>query len=138
MPDYLAFHKASAEVLSAHALSHEDCVAKMRLLSLAALGAESASGIVPYAAVRDTLQVPAEEVERWVVQAIGAKVLEAKMDQVREELVVTRCLHRIFGPQQWLELRDKLRAWRDSVAGVASSVATTRVDAAAQGTAIKA
>jgi translation initiation factor 3 subunit M len=133
----LAFHKASADVLSAHALSHEECVAKMRLLSLAALGAESASGIVPYAAVRDTLQVPAEEVERWVVQAIGAKVLEAKMDQVREELVVTRCLHRIFGPQQWLELRDKLRAWRDSVAGVASSVATTRVDAAA-GTAIKA
>ena len=58
------------------------------------------------------------------------------MDQFREELVVTRCLHRIFGPQQWLELRDKLRAWRDSVAGVASSVATTRIDAAAQGTAI--
>jgi len=133
----MAFQKEAADVLSAHKLSHEECVAKMRLMSLAALGAESVSGTVPYAAVRDTLQVPAEDAERWVVKAIGAKVLEAKMDQVREVLVVTRCLHRVFGAQQWVELRAKLRAWRDNVAGVANSVSNTRVDAAA-GTAVKA
>jgi len=59
------------------------------------------------------------------------------MDQVRELLVVTRCMHRVFGAAQWAELRAKLRAWRDNVASVATSVATTRVDAAA-GTAVKA
>ena len=113
-------------MLAAQRLSHEDCVAKMRLMSLAALGADTASGSVPYALIRDTLQVPAEDVERWVVKAISAKVLEAKMDQVREVVLITRCLHRVFSTQQWVDLRAKLRAWRDNVTGVASSVATTR------------
>lgn len=113
-------------MLAAQRLSHEDCVAKMRLMSLAALGADTASGSVPYALIRDTLQVPAEDVERWVVKAISAKVLEAKMDQVREVVLITRCLHRVFSTQQWVDLRAKLRAWRDNVTGVASTVATTR------------
>ncbi len=126
LQDYLAFQKDAADVLSAHKLSHDDCVAKMRLMSLAALGAESASGNLPYALIRETLQVSAEEVERWIVKAIGAKVLEAKMDQVREAVLITRCLHRVFGKQQWVDLRAKLRAWRDNVASVSATVASTR------------
>ena len=122
----MAFQKEAEDVLAAQRLSHEDCVAKMRLMSLAALGADTASGSVPYALIRDTLQVPAEDVERWVVKAISAKVLEAKMDQVREVVLITRCLHRVFSTQQWVDLRAKLRAWRDNVTGVASTVATTR------------
>ncbi len=109
-------------MLAEHKLSHDDCVAKMRLMSLAALGADAASGSVPYALIQETLQVPAEDVERWVVQAIAAKVLEAKMDQVNQVVLITRCLHRVFGPQQWADLRTKLRAWRDNVAGVAATM----------------
>ena len=126
LQDYLAFHKDSSDVLAAHGLSHDDCMAKMRLMSLAALGTESTSGNVPYALVRETLQVPAEEVEHWIVKAIGAKVLEAKMDQVREVVLITRCLHRVFSTQQWVDLRAKLRAWRDNVASVSATVASTR------------
>ena len=133
----MAFQKDAADVLAAQKLSHDDCMAKMRLLSLAALGTENASGSVPYSLIRDTLQVPAQDVERWVVKAIGAKVIEAKMDQVREVVLITRCLHRVFGPQQWADLRDKLRAWRDNVAGVASTVATTRTPELAGGHAVK-
>ena len=48
------------------------------------------------------------------------------MDQVREVVLITRCLHRVFSTQQWVDLRAKLRAWRDNVTGVASTVATTR------------
>ncbi len=138
MHDYLAFHKDAADVLAAQKLSHDDCMAKMRLMSLAALGNESASGNLPYALIRETLQVPAEEVERWVVKAIGAKVLEAKMDQVREVVLITRCLHRVFSTQQWVDLRAKLRAWRDNVASVSATVATTRSGDLMAGLAVKA
>ncbi len=119
-------------MLAAHQLSHDDCVAKMRLMSLAALGTESAAGQVTYAHVQETLQVPAEDVERWVVKAIGARVLEAKMDQARQVVLITRCLHRVFGAAQWVDLRNKLRAWRDNVAAVCATVApTAQVQAAA-------
>ena len=90
----------------------------MRLMSLAALGTESASGQVTYQQVQDTLQVSAEEVETWIVRAIGANVLEAKMDQVRRVVMITRCLHRVFGAQQWVDLANKLSQWRDAVGTV--------------------
>ncbi len=137
MQDYLAFHKDAADVLAAHKLSHDDCMAKMRLMSLAALGTESASGNLPYALIRETLQVPTEEVERWIVKAIGAKVLEAKMDQVREVVLITRCLHRVFSTQQWVDLRAKLRAWRDNVASVSAQSATRAAELLPGGPAVK-
>ena len=119
--DYLAFQKDNADVLTKHGLDHAACMAKMRLMSLAALGAESSTGQVAYSRVQEVLQVPAEEVESWVVKAIAAGVLEAKLDQVREAVLVNLCLHRVFGPQQWVELRSKLALWRDNVASVATS-----------------
>jgi translation initiation factor 3 subunit M len=90
----------------------------MRLMSLAALGTESASGQVTYHQVQETLQVPPEDVETWIVRAIGANVLEAKMDQVRGLVMITRCLHRVFGAQQWEELASKLSQWRDAISSV--------------------
>ena len=116
--DYLAFHAENPDVVAACSLSHDECVAKMRLMSLAALGTESAAGQVTYQQVQETLQVPAEEVEGWIVRAIGANVLEAKMDQVRRLVVITRCLHRVFAMQQWVDLAAKLSHWRDAVSAV--------------------
>jgi translation initiation factor 3 subunit M len=128
LADYLAFHTKQAGVVSGLGLSHEDCVAKMRLASLAALGADGASeGVITYAQVQAALQIEPAEVEAWVVRAIGAGVLEAKMDQVRRTVLITRSLHRVFGPQQWAELAAKLRSYSDNIAG---ALATTPPPAA--------
>lgn len=52
----------------------------MRLLTLCSLATEHEE--IPYAAVAGGLEVPLSEVEPWVVAAIGAKLIEAKMDQL--------------------------------------------------------
>jgi translation initiation factor 3 subunit M len=121
LADYTAFAAASAPLLAEHGLEHEACVTKMRLLSLAALGAEAGAEGVPYALVRETLGIEAGAVEAWVVQAISAKVVEAKMDQVRERVLITKHVHRTFGPAQWEALRVKLQSWRDATASYATS-----------------
>lgn len=54
---------------------------KMRLLSLASLGAESNE--VPYALIAQTLQIPEEDVEMWIIDAVSAKLIEAKLNQVK-------------------------------------------------------
>lgn len=92
-------------------------------MSLAALGAASSTGQVPYSQVQEVLQVPAEDVESWVVKGIAAGVLEAKLDQVRQAVLVNLCLQRVFGTQQWADLRDKLAYWRDNMAAVCASSA---------------
>lgn len=62
------------------------------------------------------------DVESWVVQAIGEGLIDARMDQTKGELTVTRATQRDFGAAQWTHLQSKLRAWRDSVSGLLSLV----------------
>lgn len=75
------------------------------------------------------LQCGPEEVEQWVVRAIGAKLLEAKLDQVRRIVVVTRSTHRVFGKQQWHELRQKLSVWVDNIQAVRATLPATAAPA---------
>ncbi|KAL0855853.1 hypothetical protein Bca101_061006 [Brassica carinata] len=84
---YLEFQAANAECLQSYGLVDEDCVTKMRLLSLVDLASDE-SGKIPYASIKDTLQVKEEEVELWIVKAITAKLIDCKMDQMNQVVIV--------------------------------------------------
>ena len=76
-----------------------------------------------YAQVAEVLSCGADEVEGWIVRAIGARLVEAKMDQVRGVAVITRVTHRVFGDAQWKELAANIQTWRDNVDGMGKAVA---------------
>ncbi|CAG7879369.1 unnamed protein product [Brassica rapa] len=144
---YMEFQNANSEFLQTYVLVEEDCVAKMRLLSLVDLASDE-SGKIPYASIKNILQVNDEEVELWVVKAISAKLVDCKMDQMNQFVIVrqvlyalsfglykvarilillshfSRCVESEFGQTQWQSLRTKLAAWRDNVAtqGIMASV----------------
>jgi translation initiation factor 3 subunit M len=84
---YLEFQSANAALLKSYGLVHEDSLVKMRLGSLTGLASKGA-GEIPYAVVRDTLKITDDEVEYWIVRAISSKLLEAKMDQQRQVVVI--------------------------------------------------
>jgi translation initiation factor 3 subunit M len=129
LSDYLDFQAADAATLKNYGLVHEECVTKMRLMSLVGL-ATSGSGEIPYAVIRDTLKVADDEVEYWIVRAIAAKLLEAKMDQLRQVVIIGRCTERVFGPAQWQELRRGLYGWKENINNVSRIIANAK---AAQG-----
>ncbi|CAM9791924.1 unnamed protein product [Chrysoparadoxa australica] len=121
--DYTAYLKANQATLTSAGISHDNCVANMRLLSLCSLAAEHEE--VPYAAVAETLQVDLEDVEEWVLLAIGSGLMEAKMDQLRQVVVISRCVNRVFGKEQWLALQKKLRTWSQNVEAMLATVQRT-------------
>ncbi|KAK9757835.1 hypothetical protein RND81_01G189300 [Saponaria officinalis] len=131
LESYLDFQTANSDLLKSYGLVHEDCVAKMRLLSLVDLA--SKSGQIPYAVIKDTLRVNDNEVEHWVVKAISAKLLDCKMDQMNQVVIVSRCAERLFGQQQWVDLQSKLVTWRENIANVVSTIQANKItDDAAQ------
>ncbi|KAH0944041.1 hypothetical protein HID58_003678 [Brassica napus] len=85
-------------------LVDEDCVTKMRLLSLVHLASDE-FGKIPYTSIKDTLQLKGEEVEPWIVKAITAKLIDCKMDQINQAVIIRqvasvetfRCSERKFG-----------------------------------------
>ncbi|XP_009134654.1 eukaryotic translation initiation factor 3 subunit M [Brassica rapa] len=123
---YMEFQAANAECLQTHGLVDEECVTKMRLLSLVDLASDE-SGKIPYTSIKDTLQVKEEEVELWIVKAITAKLIDCKMDQMNQVVIVSRCSEREFGSKQWQSLRTKLATWRDNIGNVISTIESNKV-----------
>ncbi|KAH8988769.1 PCI-domain-containing protein [Lactarius hatsudake] len=126
-PDDLhAWQNAHASTAGEFSLDAAQLERKIRLLALADLGFQNIGQDVPYAQVASALQVPATQVERWVIDAIRAGLLTAKLAQPAQTLRVTRAAARVFGPQEWALLVKRLAGWRAGLAGVLDVVATAR------------
>ncbi|XP_010937703.1 uncharacterized protein [Elaeis guineensis] len=123
---YLDFHAANSTLLKSYGLVHEDCITKMRLMSLLDLSSNE-SGEIPYSVIKDTLRITDEEVEYWVVKAITSKLLDCKMDQMNQIVVVSRHTERVFGLSQWQSLRSKLGAWRGNIANAISTIKANKI-----------
>lgn len=137
---YLDFHSSNSNFLKSYGLVHEECVAKMRLLSLVDL-CTNGSGEVPYSLIKETLQIEDSEVEPWVVKAITAKLIDCRIDQINEVIIISRCTQRVFGDSDWESLRAKLATWRRNIVNVISTVQSNKIvgdtTQAAQGLAIR-
>ncbi|XP_009611982.4 uncharacterized protein [Nicotiana tomentosiformis] len=65
----------------------------MRLMSLVDLSLNGSSQI-PYSIIKDALRIDDIEVESWVVKAITAKLLDCKIGQMNQVVIVSRCTER--------------------------------------------
>lgn len=118
---YIEFHASNSTLLSDYGLVHEDCVAKMRLMTLVDLSS-STSGEIPYSRIKEALQITEDEVEQWVVKAIITKILDCKLNQMNQTVIVSRHVERVFGPAQWQSIHSKLGVWRANVANAISII----------------
>ncbi|KAG2295256.1 hypothetical protein Bca52824_041925 [Brassica carinata] len=139
---YMEFQAANAECLQTYGLVDEECVTKMRLLSLVDLASDE-SGKIPYTSIKDTLQVKEEEVELWIVKAITAKLIDCKMDQMNQVVIISLCMHayslfdsmfHIFQPMFEREFGQSngnhlsgFATWRDNIGNVISTIESNKV-----------
>ncbi|XP_051115379.1 uncharacterized protein LOC127240638 [Andrographis paniculata] len=123
---YLEFHSSNSNLLKNYGLVHEECVSKMRLLSLVDLGADG-SNQIPYSLIKDTLQINEDEVESWVVKATTAKLIDCRIDQINQVVIISRCTQRVFGIHEWDSLRAKLASWRGNIANVINTIQANKI-----------
>ena len=75
-------------------LAQQELLTKMRLLSLASLA--STHRTIPYSTIVDELQIELCDVENWVVQALSAGLIEARIDEVKSVVTVEYAIQSIF------------------------------------------
>lgn len=91
LPEFLAFYAAPTNkaVFAQHQLDAAALERSVRLLALCALAAQASDKVLSFAAVHSALQLgAAEEVEQWVIEAIGERLLEASIDQIAGTVTV--------------------------------------------------
>lgn len=104
--------------LGVEGLDADEVLRKVRLIAIATLAARSASKTIAYADLTSALGVPEDEVEAWVIDAIRAGLLEARLSQplssVRVISVSSRATRR-FGSDEWQLLERRLKEWKAAV-----------------------
>lgn len=132
--DYNSFLQANGgpgQVLKKWALDADGCSRNMRVLSLCTLAADRGEEI-PYSLVAETLQLQSvSDVESWVIDAVSTGLLQAKMDQLQQKVMVERSVVRKFDTEQWKALQTRLRLWKQSVGSVLSALKESQQSAAA-------
>ncbi|TKA52032.1 Eukaryotic translation initiation factor 3 subunit M [Cryomyces minteri] len=96
---------------------------KMRLLTLASIAASTGqTRSLPYSAIARALQIPAADVEMWVIDVIRAGLVEGKLSQQTQTFLIHRSTYRVFAENQWREVASRLDMWRSSLVGVLAVV----------------
>jgi len=110
---FLEFTKQNPGFMEQSGMDYAACAHKIRLLSLASLGSEHRE--LDYSTIASTLQIPMEDVENWLIQAVGAKLIEVKMNQLKQTATVIFSEKRQFTHHAWSDLQSQLLKWQSSV-----------------------
>ena len=124
-----SFCASGASTLSDLGVTEAAVVEKVQILALAKKGAEAQTKMeneIPYGEIQSSLDIAAEEVEPFLIKAIGLKILEGRMDQLHQVFKVQKTAHQVFGNQEWGTLKEKLGAMGANLADVQEKLMTTR------------
>ncbi|KAF1987715.1 eukaryotic translation initiation factor 3 subunit M [Aulographum hederae CBS 113979] len=123
LDDYNDFKDEHDGFIAGSGLDADVLNRKMRLLTLASIAASAhQTRALPYSQISKNLQVPAEDVEMWVIDVIRAGLVEGKLSQLNKTFLIHRSTYRVFGDNQWREVDARLQMWRNSLLGVLSVV----------------
>lgn len=65
--------------------------------------------------IQTALDITPEQVQPWVVRAIGSKLLDGRIDQVAATVTISRCHHRTFTSKEWQGLGQQLSGLRGAL-----------------------
>lgn len=116
LSSYLQFYAANKDFVDSLGLRHEQSLQKMRLLTFMQI-AETKKDI-PFETLQRELQINAEMVELFVIDALRTRMVRAKIDQMNRRVLVSSTIHRTFGKPQWQYLREILTQWKSNIVGV--------------------
>ncbi|RDW84961.1 eukaryotic translation initiation factor 3 subunit M [Coleophoma cylindrospora] len=132
LEDYNDFRDEQDGFFEKEDLDNSKLHRKMRLLTLASLAASTSSKELEYKRISKALQVPAEDVEMWVIDVIRAGLVEGKLSQQKKVFLVHRTTYRVFGEKQWREVATRLDQWKESLTGVLEVIKRERQQADVQ------
>lgn len=124
LKEFMSFQKNAGGVFTENGLQEAELADTMRLFTLCTL--PTGFKVISYADVAKALDVDEEDVEKWVVRAITAGLVNAKIDQLARTVTISRSLQRRFAAEQWKEIDAKLQLYKKNVGGLLDIIRNAR------------
>ncbi|NP_001080061.1 eukaryotic translation initiation factor 3 subunit M [Xenopus laevis] len=120
LSSYVKFYQNNKDFIDSLGLSHEQNMEKMRLLTFMGMAVDNKE--ISFDTIQQELQMGADEVEAFIIDAVKTKMVYCKIDQTQKKVVVSHSTHRTFGKQQWQQLYDILNTWKLNLNKVKNSL----------------
>ncbi|KAI9914168.1 hypothetical protein PsorP6_006643 [Peronosclerospora sorghi] len=124
LKEFVAFQARAGRVFTDNGLQEAELIDTMRLFTLCTL--PTGFKEISYADIASLLDVSEDDIEKWVVRAITAGLVHAKIDQLARTVTISRALQRRFGTDQWHEIDAKLRLYKKNVRGLLDTIRNAR------------
>jgi len=131
--DLRDFEKKNAALFKEHGLEVQDCMSKIKLLTLASMAQHRSE--LTLAEVAAKLEEKEDSVERWVVRAVSENIIDGRIDQLNNKVIVKSAFQRKFEKDEWAFLDTKLSQWVDNLEHVIKFIGEQKEAKAAAGVA---
>lgn len=109
--DLERFYNENKELFQKHKFDYAGCECKIRLLAVASCAATLGTSELPIDTIAKQMSISEDAVEELVVRAIGAGLLDAKIDQINRVILVKSAMQRNFTEADWQRLDAQLTNW---------------------------
>ena len=122
---YEKFEKENLGFIQELGLDPKVCTENMKLLTLVSLASEQDK--ISYSQVASHLKIDnGRQVEQWIVKAISLKLIDAKIDQVNETIIISKAIQRVFTDDQWKVLEKSINQWKVGIKDLLQTLQSSR------------
>jgi len=106
--------KGFQKLMTEEKLEMEDVIRKKQYVQICSLKLENSNH--KYEDLANILNIKKDDVEQWAIEAIAADIIDAKIDQVKEEIVIKSHIMN----QEWKAIKERLSEWKQRFAVMSS------------------
>lgn len=118
--DYIEFYNNNVDFVEKLAVTHEENLRKMRLLTLASMAQDCSE--IEFSQVIEKLNLASEELEPFVIEAIGSGLIKGKINEPEERISISSTINRTFKDPQWMFIKSKLEMWQKNLVIIQESM----------------
>lgn len=124
---YREFVKNNSNIFNELSLNEEDCIKKIRMLTLVTVVGGTVPGKVEYNVIQKALDIPEDDVELWILEVVRAGLIDAKMNQLEKIVIVNRATPRQFSENEWKKLDTRIDAWKNNLKEVLKVIGNAKL-----------
>ena len=65
-----------------------------------------------FAEISKLLGIGEDDIEEWIIEAMSNGIIDAKIDQINEKVIVKTTMLRVLNEKEWMKIKDKIAVWR--------------------------
>ena len=112
--------KSFQKLMTEEKLEMEDVIRKKQYVQICSLKLENSNH--KYEELAAILNISKDDVEQWAIEAIAGDIIDAKIDQINEEIIIKSHIMN----QEWKAIKERLHDWSDKFAQMQTILAKTQ------------